>query len=234
MGRYDEARSYLEQSLALARELNDEKRIAAVLQPLGSAYMGQGDIAGARAVLDEAVAVARSVGNPRQLASALSLRAQVLRLDRDFETAARMYGETVDIARRIGDRESAAIGLLNLAIVAIGRGAPAEAAHLLTEALAIARETGSQLLGQGALDVAAGLCSATGKHRLALEFFGASEAQAERSGLRRDNADDAFLRPLIEQSRVALGDARAEEARREGGAWPCEEAIERASAGVMA
>ena len=41
-------------------------------------------------------------------------------------------------------------------------------------------------------------------------MFGAAEAQAERSGLKRDSADSAFLLPLIEQSQRALGAAAAD------------------------
>ena len=40
-------------------------------------------------------------------------------------------------------------------------------------------------------------------------MFGAAEAQAERSGLKRGSADSAFLLPLIERSQRALGEAAA-------------------------
>jgi len=51
------------------------------------------------------------------------------------------------------------------------------------------------------------MCAADGRHEPALQMFGAAEAQAERSGLKRDSADSAFLLPLIEQSQRALGAA---------------------------
>ena len=44
MGRYAEAQQYLEQSLAIARELDDKVRISAVLQPLGLALLGGGEV----------------------------------------------------------------------------------------------------------------------------------------------------------------------------------------------
>ena len=43
MGRYAEAQRYLEETLAIAREIGDRERVAAVLQPLGLACLGQGD-----------------------------------------------------------------------------------------------------------------------------------------------------------------------------------------------
>ena len=61
MGRYAEAQSYLEESLAIAREIGDSPRVAAVLQPLGMACLGLGDASSAaRDYLEEAVALARA------------------------------------------------------------------------------------------------------------------------------------------------------------------------------
>jgi predicted ATPase/class 3 adenylate cyclase len=232
MGRYAEARRYLEESLAIARELGDEKRIAAVLQPLGSVCMGEGDVERAQAVFAEGIEVARSVGNPRQLASVLNSQAQLLRQQNDLTSAAALYGEVIGIVRELGDQESVAIGLLNLAIVAIEKGAHDDGQELLRQAIGIAIETGSQHLGQAALDVVAGLCAARADHRTALRFFGAAEAQAKRSGLRRDSADAAFLMPLIERSRNVLEARAAEVLEREGAGWTYDEALRQAAARV--
>jgi len=53
------------------------------------------------------------------------------------------------------------------------------------------------------------VCSALGAIRSdwsrAAEFFGAAEAQTGKTGLHRDPADEAFLVPLIEYTRGALG-----------------------------
>ena len=54
-GRYAEAQGLLEESLSIARELGDTKRVEAVLQPLGMACLGRGDVAAARKHLTEAL-----------------------------------------------------------------------------------------------------------------------------------------------------------------------------------
>ena len=59
LGRYPEAQECLAESLAIARDLADKRRIAEALQPLGMAHLGQGD-------LD----CRRRVGSPRQRAGA--------------------------------------------------------------------------------------------------------------------------------------------------------------------
>jgi len=210
MGRYAEARGYLEESLALARELGDQNRIAAALQTLGRACLGEGDMANASRYSAESITVARAVGNPRQLASALNSHAQLLRLQGDLPGAESLYTEVVQILQGLGDHESMAIGRLNLAIVAIERRQTHTAHALLSQAMQVATELGSQQLGQSTFDVLAGMCAADGRHEAALQMFGAAEAQAERSGLKRDSADSAFLLPLIEQSQRALGAAAAD------------------------
>ena len=209
MGRYAEARGYLEESLALARELGDQNRIAAVLQTLGQACRGDGDMVNAARHSAESITVARAVGNLRQLASALNSHAQLLRQQGDLAGAESLYSEAVQILEGLGDQESVAIGRLNLAIVAIERRQTDTAQALLGEALQVATALGSQQLGQSTFDILAGLCAAGGRHEAALQMFGAAEAQAERSGLRRGSADNAFLLPLIEQSQRALGEAAA-------------------------
>ena len=71
MGRYREGQEYLEQSLAIAREFGDQRRIAVVLQPLSMAYLGQGDASTAQRYAEEAVACAQTLGEPREIGGAL-------------------------------------------------------------------------------------------------------------------------------------------------------------------
>jgi predicted ATPase/class 3 adenylate cyclase len=219
MGRHAEARRHLDESLAIARELDDRSCLAAVLQPLGLASAGMGDLDQAIRYFDEAIAVARSIANPRQLAAALNCRAQVARQQRDFDPAAVLYTEALEIARHQRDAESAAIVQLNLAMIAIEQSKLSEARDHLQQALATALAVGSQALGQAVLDVLAGLCSVTGQHDDAARFFGAAESQAQRSGMQRDSADAAFLVPRIDRSRAALGKEAFNEAGAAGAGW---------------
>lgn len=227
MGRYAEARGYLEDSLELARELGDQNRLAAVLQTLGLACRGDGDMPNAERFSAESITVARAVGNQRQLASALNSHAQLLRQQGDLGGAETLYSEAVRILETLGDHESVAIGQLNLAVVAIERRQTDRARALLGQALQVATTLGSQQLGQSTFDILAGQCAAEGRHDAALQMFGAAEAQAERSGLKRDSADAAFLLPLIEESRRALGES-AERVLTEGRSLSYADAVRRA------
>jgi len=220
MGRYAEARRYLEESLTIARDIGDRRRIAAVLQPLGVASLAQGDAATARGYAAEALEMARELGNKRELATALNVLAAIHRVEGRLDVAEPLYENVVALARELGDRESIAIGLLNLAMASIGRGSSDRARELLLEALAIAEEIGSKQTGQSVLEVSAGLAALRKEWRHAARFYGAAEAQAEQTGLRRDPADEAFLLPLVANARAALNEVDFAEADAAGRALP--------------
>jgi len=208
MGRYSEARRYLEESLAIARELGDERRIAVVLQPLGMAHLGEKNLPAARRYLEEALARAQQRGEPREICGALNTVAQLHRVEGDLRKAEALYEEVLEIGTELGDRETVGIILLNLAMVAVARSAHERARSLLGGVLAIARETGSKAVGQSVIEVCAGLAVARGEWAQAARFYGAAEGQAAHSGLHRDPADEAFLAPLVAKARTAMDAAQ--------------------------
>jgi hypothetical protein len=75
---------------------------------------------------------------------------------------------------------------------------------MLLEVLGISSETGSTPVAQSALEVSFGLAAARGEWASAGTFFGAAEAQAQRTGLRRDPADEAFIAPLLQRARRSV------------------------------
>jgi predicted ATPase/class 3 adenylate cyclase len=207
-GRYEDARTYLDESLAIARAKGDARRVASALQPLGLACLGLGDVSAAQEHLEEAVVIARAMDERHDLLAALNGVAQVHRAGSNVAAAIPLYEQVLDLARGLGDRESIAIGLLNLtmaSIAATGGEPTASVGPMLAEVLLIVDETGSQPVLQSLLEVSSGLAAARGEHAFAAELFGAAQAQAARTGLQRDPSDEAFLAPLIDAARAALG-----------------------------
>jgi tetratricopeptide (TPR) repeat protein len=205
MGRYAEAHELLQQSLSIARELDDNSRVVVALQLLGMVELALGKPDAALARCEEAVGLARTSSNTRTLAATMNMQAQVLRAQGALDRAYPLYTECLSLMRELRDDESVAIGLLNLAMVAVLRDQPSAARHLLEEVLTIFDRIGSKAMGQSLLEICAGLAVAEGDLRLGAEFFGAAEAQADRSELRRDPADQAFLSAAIAQARDVLG-----------------------------
>jgi tetratricopeptide (TPR) repeat protein len=196
------------------------------------ACLGEGDTAAAGRYLEEAVACARGLDEPRNVAAAINALAQFKRVQGDNTGARPLFEHFLDLARLLGDRESVGIGLLNLAMTCIDLGLGERAPPLLREAAAIAAETRSKQVGQSVLEACAGLASMRGEWRLSARLFGAAEAEAARTSLRRDPADESFLSRRVEAARSALGAAGFAAAEKEGRALDYEEALAEARAGL--
>ena len=230
MGRYGEAQRYLEESLAIARELGDKVRIAAALQPLGMASLGQGHLGTARAHLEEALALARDLGDKRNLAAAMNAIAQLYRIEGALDKAELLYENVLTLARELDDSESLAIGLLNLAMVSICRRSEDKAREMLLQVIAIAGAIGSQRVGLSVVEVSAGLAALCQDWENTALFFGAAEAHNGSTGLHRDPADEAFLSPLMEKCRNALDASAFEAEEAKGRALGYDEVMKQARA----
>jgi predicted ATPase/class 3 adenylate cyclase len=216
LGRYAEARRYLEDSHAIARQIGDAGRMAAVLQPLGMVHMALGDTASARATYEAALPLAQQLGHQRLVAASLNALAQLHRADGALDSAEALYARTLELARDLGDRESEAIAMLNRAMLALLRQQVPEAARWLRDVQQISQDIASAPVQQSLLDVAAGLCAVGGDWPRCAQLFGAAQALALTSGIRRQSEDEAFLQPLVDRASAALGARGFEQAEREG------------------
>ena len=196
-----------------------------VLEELGSVASGQGDLLTARQLSGTGARPGRRTGR-----QASARRRPTVRWRNSAGWRATSIRRSDSTSRRwrwrgpSGDRESIAIGLLNLAMVAIGRGSATSAARCCSKSLPIAAEIGSMPAGQSALEVTAGLASLREDWERAARLFGAAEAQIAQTGLQRDPADEAFLAPLIARTREASGGAAFDGAATSGRMLGYEEA----------
>ena len=71
-------------------------------------------------------------------------------------------------------------------------------------------------MGLSLLEVSAGLAALSSDWDLAARFYGAAEAQNATTGLHRDPSDDAFLAPLMDKVRGALGSSAFGTSERDG------------------
>ncbi|MEP7329882.1 MAG: tetratricopeptide repeat protein [Betaproteobacteria bacterium] len=203
-GQFDEARRRLEESLAIAQEIGDEQRAAAVLQPLGMVLSAMGDLAGSRTCYDTAILLTQQMGNKREIATALNNRAQLHQLEHEWDAALPLLDRVLALMRELEDHENVALALLNLAMVEVGLHHRDRALHFLGDALSMAEQIGSQPVGQSVVEVCAGFAADSGRPEDAARFFGAAQGQITRTGLQRSAGDDAFLVPLMEGARAQL------------------------------
>jgi non-specific serine/threonine protein kinase len=224
-GCYDEAESPLEESFSISRARGDRPGMARALAFQGIVAAARGDRVGARGLYEEVLALARQLGDGHRISVALNGLAELDRLEGDLDRAVSRYEEALSLDRELGDVGSIVIALLNLAMVAIQRGNHEAARGRLLEATKLAQKTGSKNGGQPALDMIAALASSLGDRGRAARTWGSSEAVREKMGLRRDPADEPFVRFWIDQARAFLGEAEFDAMETEGRRLTYEDAL---------
>ena len=203
MGRYGEAKEYVETSLSISHEIGNKGREAEALRLLGYVLVALGNYAMARAHFQDALALSRPLGDKQQLSRALNALAEFhFRGDkRELEKAQRLFEEALALNRERGDRASIAINLANLATTSIRLGLGDRAREMLREGFSIAEDIGSKRAGTAHLDGASELAAFFGEWNLAARLYGAAEAQMERMGHHPEPGNEIF----IERAREALG-----------------------------
>jgi non-specific serine/threonine protein kinase len=219
------ARSQLEESVTLWREVGDKQGLAQALRFLSGSFESQGDYAVARPLAEESVELFRQGEDKFGLGITLS-RLGITALAQGDHAAAWSYlEEGVAISREIEDDWALALALRNLGIGAFRLGDYERSATWLSESLAVLREPGNPLYMQN-LELLAAAVSMRGEHRRAAWLFGAAEALREAVG--------AFVLPLyraeydrgVAATRAGLDEAAFSAAWSEGLAMTPEQAVE--------
>jgi len=219
------ARSQLEESVALLREVGDKQGLAQALRFLSGSFESQGEYALARPLAEESVELFREGEDKFGLAITLSRLGITALAQGDAAAARARLEEGVAIAREIEDDWALALALRNLGIGAFRLGDYEQAVVQLRESLAVLRETGNPLYMQN-LELLAAAVSMRGEHERAAWLFGAAEALREAVG--------AFVLPLyraeyergVAAVRSGLDEVAFSAAWSEGRAMTPEQAVE--------
>ena len=146
-GAYGAARSLLEESIAIWREVGDKQGLAYSLHPMGMTALARGDYLAAREFLEESVALFREVVDGYGLALALFSSGDVALVQGNDTAARAYYEESVKLYRVLDDDWGVTLPLTSLGRLAWVQGDYETARRMVEEALAIRRETDSWLIG---------------------------------------------------------------------------------------
>jgi non-specific serine/threonine protein kinase len=136
------ARPWLEESLALLRQLGDKKSLGFVLNELGLVAVHRGELVRAAEHLEESVALRREVGDGRGLAFSLANLGNVARRQGDNHKARALFEQALALGREHGDRQGMGQALVALAEIERQHGDLERAGQLLEESLGLSRELG--------------------------------------------------------------------------------------------
>ena len=223
LGRYDEALAYAQQALAAARRLGAPHALAWALNAVGSALATLGRDDEALRAKEEALERARGLGDGVLMFTLLNNIASTRHQTGDLDAAERCYREGLVYARRHVGRVGQVVLLDNLIRVLVARGELEQARQFAIECLPLARH---EKVSVDLLEATVGLASRRGEHARAARFWGASDQQLQAWGYRHEPGELKHLVPLLEASRLALGDAAFDAAKAAGRALDFEAVLD--------
>lgn len=176
MRRYEEAETYLEESTTLARELGDDRILAARLGMLAYFHQLREDFPSAHERAEEALSVARRSADRRAIAIALLRLGDVCLAQGAVADAEELLSQSVAFARDSCPRVTVAALLVELTWALVGQGCSERAARALHEALPAIEESGDMHRGSTFLVAAGSVALSYKDYELAARFCGAAQA----------------------------------------------------------
>ena len=224
-GDYPAARARHEESLAIRRQLGDQRGVAFSLNNLANVSNEQADYDLARSLYEESLAIRRQLGDRRGIAISLGNLGLVARAQGDLLSARALHEESLAIMRELEHPVGIAGSLCYLGMVVTEQGDYAAARVLYKESLLIFRQLGDIVGTAWALEGLADVIAALGSPLRAARVWGAAERLRAEVGLALSPRVQPYYDRRVASARVALGDdAALERAWREGNALTLEQA----------
>jgi predicted ATPase/class 3 adenylate cyclase len=143
---YDASERLLGESLAIARQLDDRRQVADLLNSLGWLSVLRGDAVGARSLLEESLTLFDRLADAHWKAVVMTRLGYVSFMEGDYAAALRLGSEGATIARVIGDLQVLGDALVHLGVTQHFNGELGQARQRYEECLSIARRLGDRHL----------------------------------------------------------------------------------------
>ncbi len=229
-GDFGRAMALYEESLALARDLGDQRGIAMALMGRGLVHKRHGDFDAATALFEESLEVSRNLEDKWPTAFTLANMGAVAREKGDYAKAVPLCEESLAIFRTLDANRWIAYALRLTGHAVRLQGDVERTTGLYRESLALFGESGDKWIATECIEGLALIASAQGHFERAARLFGVAEAARETFGITmpRSEAGDqehfwAAIRERPEGTAFAAAWA-------EGRAMTLEQAIEYALA----
>ena len=144
LGLYQQARTSLEQSLAISERLGIQTEQVFCLVNLANVARRQGKHEETEQLVQKSLALSRQIGDDWGVTSSLFLLGMVRYRTGDVAQAQMLLEESLTIGRESGDQRLVISPLNTLGDIACHRGDYAQARHIFEECLALSRELGDQ------------------------------------------------------------------------------------------
>jgi len=213
-GRVDLAKQFCTESLALSRQLGDERGVALALHELGEAAVEEEALDEAVALFEEAITVGRAAG--LNGAGSVCNLGWVALLRGDHERAAALFLQSLQLFRERRHLSGILAALANLAETKLALDQPAEARSRLVEAFTLLGDMEARGdVVTNLLETAAALLLNADAAEEAARLTGASDALVEAGGFSLHPAEAKRREATRNALNARLGSA-AEPLRQEG------------------
>ena len=177
------ARRRLEDSVVLARALENQHLLAESTHFLANEILAVGDARTARSLAEESVALYRRVGLDRfGLAVTLATTGIAAMALEEYGVARAALEESAAVAREAGDKWALSLPLRNLGIVAFRQGEMSQATSFLRESLIVLRDLREKWFVSRCFETMAAIAALQGDWNRSARLFGAGEILREAVG----------------------------------------------------
>ena len=225
-GRLPTARALFEESVALWKELADQRAVALSLSNLATVVKLQGDNELARSLHNESLLIFREIGDRTGGAWSLNYQGDIARDQGDYPAARALYEQALAIFRELGDRWGLAGTLADLGSLCKQQENYAAAREHYRESAEIFRELDHKRGIARILECFACVASAQLEAETALRLAGAAAALRQNIGAPLPTAEQVKLDANLRPAWQALTKEGGLSAWSAGLALPMERAIE--------
>jgi predicted ATPase len=224
-GEVKRANALLEESVALRRQLGDNRALAQSLRHLGSLTFDRGDLEATKRYYEESAALFKKERDEAGYAGTINNLGVLATVHERWNPAATLYEEALDFFRGYGDKQGIARALMNLGEVRMMQNKLEEAEEMLKESFVLFQEIGSQWDIAYVLEGLAHVKTSGGNPRNATLLLGAADALRETLGAPRPPNEVEPYEKHVARARAAMDEAAFKSAWDEGREMTIEAAL---------
>jgi non-specific serine/threonine protein kinase len=225
---YTASETWMQESLSIARELNEPQLIAYGIYGLGIIARFRGDNDRAEELLTESLGLFRQLGERVGTYISLFNLAEAATARGDYERAHTLHEESLALKRAQGDEWSIANSLMSLAVVARHQGKYDRPLDLLNESLALFQKIGDTANIALCLREFSAMSAIQGHSQFAVQLYAAADTVLEALGYPSSHVYRAESSHPLAKVHSRMGEARFNAAWESGHALTLDQAVEQA------
>jgi tetratricopeptide (TPR) repeat protein len=226
LNRLPEARTYLEESIQIAAELDDDSLLVWPLMYLGWTFWGLKEYDKARTCLERSLTIAKSMGEKGAVGVAMAYLGDIPYAQGNLPEARQLYEEAISFLRELQNPSMLVPSLRRLAYVAVREAKFDEAVHLFNESLESNRQLGHHHGIVASLAGFAAIHLAKRNFEKAAIIYGCIENQLQQSSSTLSFTDTVEYERSVSQLRKELYEKTLSVAWSKGCGLTLEQAIE--------